>query len=281
MSSSDDQPTVPLPDPDRQPTEAYPRPTEPYPAAAVPPLPPQRVVPTQPAQRPRPGAGLATTALILAIAGFVFALLGFASGIAMALGYLSFLAWPLFVTAIVLAIIALVRRARGTGMSIAALAVSVVGGIVGVFSVFVVLIAGIAGVAQEFGEDLDGLLPSESPSDGWPFEEPTPEGGSTPAPESTPEAGGSSDAAVQADCATLIAEPQPDTGDAAAVEAYFDDLAAQMQTEEVAGPLEDIADVIESVYDLDDPTAAADAIVQVQAAGQQLAASCGFEIPTF
>ncbi len=100
----------------------------------------QQTAPSQTAEpaaeaAPRTGGGLSLAALIVAIVGLIVAAIPFAT----------FGSGAFLVTAVVLAIVALIRRSAGKGRSIAALAVAVAGWVLSVVMIFVSI--GIAGGA--------------------------------------------------------------------------------------------------------------------------------------
>lgn len=96
---------------------------------------------------PRPGMALAITAIVLAGVGFVFALIPVVTG----------LSWLFLIAAIVVAIVALVRRAEGRGLSIAAIVVAVAGGIASI----VVLVVSVFAAVGSFISSPPALGPTD------------------------------------------------------------------------------------------------------------------------
>ncbi|MTE22703.1 DUF308 domain-containing protein [Microbacterium sp. ZXX196] len=242
---------------DPSPAGATAPPASPYPAPAYPAAPGE---PPQagPAPRERPGRTLPVLALVFAILGAALLSAGFfvflpGAGV---IGAISLIGWPFLIAGLVLAIVALARRAAGKGMSIAALIVAIAGGVVGIVSGVVVAIAAIFGVASTAIDEYGDLVP--------------------PSPESSvPDSSGSD---VEADCALLLGVDPGVLGSASAVDEIFDDLADQMTTSEVRAPLEDLADAYEDLLDFDSPAEMQEATAQMERASTELAAVCGVDL---
>ncbi|WP_110589244.1 DUF4190 domain-containing protein [Microbacterium suaedae] len=116
---------------------AYGSPGAPVPPPGAPPVPgaPQKS-----------GKGLAIAALVLAIVGALLCFIPFAA----------FLGVVITVVALVLAIVALVKKAAGKGMSIAALIVSGIGTLIGIGMIFLTI--SIIAAFSSVSGDLDGFI---------------------------------------------------------------------------------------------------------------------------
>lgn len=156
----------PTPEPNQQPTGGDVPPPPPA-ASPVPPYDPPQQPPqqhggfgTQPGALSSPppvapygagappqsgGKGLAITALVLAIVGAVLCFIPFAS----------FGGVPIVIVALILAIIALVKKANGKGMSIASLIVAGVGLLAGIVTVFITVSVFI--FIDSYGNELDQM----------------------------------------------------------------------------------------------------------------------------
>lgn len=241
-----------------------------YPAQAGPQSPP----PPAPPERKRPGSLMPVLALVFAIIGLIVVSLGYASfapGIGTVLGGVSFAGWLFIIAGLVLAIVALVRRAAAKGVSIAALVISIIGGLAGIGSVIVFVTASFFNFANTMVDEYGDLVP-ENPDDY--FEMPEGSEGSDGFDGSE----GSVDADVQADCDVLFAAAPDAMNSNADLSQLFDDLARQMSTEQVREPLEDLADAYEELLDMDDPGDAAEAAGEHQRAAQELYSVCGLSI---
>lgn len=210
-------------------------------------------------------------ALVFAIIGLIVVSLGYASfapGIGTVLGGVSFAGWLFIIAGLVLAIVALVRRAAAKGVSIAALVISIVGGLAGIGSVIVFVTASFFNFANTMVDEYGGLVP-ENPEDYFDM----PEGS-----DGFDGSEGTVDADVQADCDVLFAAAPDAMNSNADLSQLFDDLARQMTTEQVREPLEDLADAYEELLDMDDPADAAEAAGEHQRAAQELYSVCGLSI---
>lgn len=210
-------------------------------------------------------------ALVFAIIGLIVVSLGYASfapGIGTVLGGVSFAGWLFIIAGLVLAIVALVRRAAAKGVSIAALVISIVGGLAGIGSVIVFVTASFFNFANTMVDEYGGLVP-ENPEDYFDM----PEGS-----DGFDGSEGTVDADVQADCDVLFAAAPDAMNSNADLSQLFDDLARQMSTEQVREPLEDLADAYEELLDMDDPGDAAEAAGEHQRAAQELNSVCGLSI---
>ncbi|WP_162621799.1 hypothetical protein [Microbacterium suaedae] len=226
------------------------------------PLPPQGAPtpPKTPAERP--GRMMAILALVFAIVGTLLVCLGFAvfiPEIGRVLGYVSFSGWLFLLAGLTLSIVALVRKAQATGMSIAALIISIVGGVFGIVAGVVVAIAGVMNFTMTMVDDYGDLIP-ERPDSGF------------TAPES------SHGAAVRADCETLISSDPGSMGGSGSVADLLDRLAEQMTTDEVREPLEDLSDAYEDLTEIDDPSDVQEAAAELDRAAAELGEVCGISL---
>lgn len=225
------------------------------PPQGVPPMPPHAAAP----QRSRPGTLLPILALVFAIVGLIVVCLGylaFLPSVGIVLGSISFAGWLFLITGLVLAIVALARRAEAKGVSITALILSIVGGLAGIGAAVVFVTATIFGIANTVVDEYGDLVPDD-PDDY--FEMPR----------------GSADPDVQADCEVLFSAAPDAMNGSSDLSSLFERLAGEMTTDEVREPLEDLADAYEELLDMNDPTDIADATAEHNRAAQELDSLCG------
>ena len=147
-------------------------PAEPY---AQQPGYPQPGYAQQPQYAPQPGApapdtrpkGLATTALILAVAGILVSLIGFAPVPWLGVGA-ALLGGIVLLVALVMSIVGLAgKRYGGKPLSVTALVLSVIGGFVAAFALFVAfLFTGLSAWNESGSTPLPIPIPSVAPDDG-------------------------------------------------------------------------------------------------------------------
>ncbi|MFT0137240.1 hypothetical protein ACEK07_03970 [Alcanivoracaceae bacterium MT1] len=196
----------------------------------------------------RPGKTLPVLALVSAIVGVVVVALGFASfapGVGRVLGLVSLAGWLFLIAGLVMAIVALVRRAASKGISLAALIVSIAGGIVGFAAGVIVVISLIAGVVTTVADEYGRLVPGED------------------------------DAAIQRDCESIMAaEPGTGMSDPQSVIMLLHELAAGIRTDAVGDPLSDLADAYEEYAYAASPDDMTDAEDDLAQATEELALVC-------
>ena len=241
------------------PARGVPAPGSPYlPPQGTPPMPPQ----AGPPQRSRPGTLMPILALVFAIVGIIVVCLGylaFLPSVGIMLGSISFAGWLFLIAGLVLAIVALARRAEAKGVSITALIISIVGGLAGIGAAVVFVTATIFGFANTMVDEYGDLVP-ENPDDYFDMPQ------------------GSEDPDVQADCESLLAAAPDAMNGTSDVGQLFDQLAREMTTEEVREPLEDLADAYEDLLDMSDPDDIMEATEEHQLAAQELDRVCGFNV---
>ncbi len=204
---------------------------------------------------------MAILALVFAIAGAVIVCLGFAAFIpevGRILGYVSFAGWPFLIAGLVLSIVALVRRAQATGLSVSALIVSIVGGVFGIVAGVIVAVAGVLSVTMTVIDEFGDLVPEQD--SGY----------------SMPE--GSGDFDVLADCAAVIAADPGRAGGQGSIPELLDGLAAEVTTDEVREPLEDLSAAYDAMAEADGPDETSDAEAELDRAAAELGTVCGIDL---
>lgn len=251
------------------PAPGVPAPGAPYPPSqGMPPMPP----PAAPPQRSRPGTLMPSLALVFAIVGIIVVCLGylaFLPSVGITLESISFAGWLFLITGLVLAIVALARRAAAKGVSITALIISIVGGLAGIGAAVVFVTATVFGIANTVVDEYGDLIPDD-PDDYFEMPEGSDDSDGSVAPE------GSEDPDVQADCETLFsAAPEAMNGTSSDLSGLFDKLASQMTTDEVREPLEDLAEAYEALLEINDPNDIAELTAEHNRAAQELDSLCG------
>lgn len=234
---------------------------------------PQPPAPASPApSKPRPGAALGIWALVLAIVGLFAACLGFFAGAVPALAIPAFCSWAAIIAAFVLAIIALVKKARGMGISIAALIVAAFAGVAAVASMAVIIIFGLVETSQRIYDEVRDGIPS-SPA--------------VPTPDATTDPGDpDADAAlspVERDCRMLLENDTSGWSLDQPLDTYLRDLADDAETDEVETALDELADAFEAFTSAEETSDIEQAAAEMQVAGEELVALCGdhIDIPSF
>lgn len=235
------------------------------------PQPPAPAPPAQPAPaKPRPGSALGVWALVLAIVGLVAACLGFFAGAVPALAIPAFCSWAAIIAAFVLAIIALVKKARGMGVSIAALIVAALAGLTAVAAMAVIIVFGLVETSQRIYDEVRDQIPSSPavPSPDAPTEPGDPDAAMTP---------------VERDCRMLLENDTSGWSLDQPLDTYLRDLADSAETDEVEAALEELADAFEAFSDAEGMSEIEQAGAEMQAAGEGLVALCGehVDIPSF